>query len=185
MNSLGWQLGMYIPNDKEERFVKGLEISERHIFESKTVPFHPNHLQLVDDLLDSANITTNNFSAIHWRAEKKGMDFMRCARAINKVKHIMLNEMTTITTNARTEEHNFVLMSSLNENLDMMWSGSRKTANQTVSSQLALQYLLRDQGFIKIDGLLLKMQARNVHNHPGMLAIYDLIIATNARKGWV
>jgi len=182
--ALGWQLGMYIPNDKEERFVKGMENLKKGVFEGKTIPFHPKHVQFVDDLLQRANITTNNFSAIHWRAEKKGMDFMRCARAVNEVKHIMLHKMMTDATmkDEESSQHKFVLMSSLNENEDMMWSGSRNSiVNGTASSQQALHYLLRDNGFIKIDGLL-EMQAKKVHDDPGMLAIYDLIIATKANN---
>ena len=114
---LGWQLGMYIPNDKQERFVKGMEIPHKGVFEGKTIPFHRMHVQFVDDLLQRANITNDNFSAVHWRAEKKGMDFMRCARAVNEVKHIMLREMMTSNATRKDEEssqHKFVLMSSLN-----------------------------------------------------------------------
>jgi len=183
---LGWQLGMYIPNDKQERFVKGMEIPNKGVFEGKTIPFHMKHVQFVDDLLQRANITNDNFSAVHWRAEKKGMDFMRCARAVNEVKHIMLREMMTSNATRKDEEssqHKFVLMSSLNENEDMMWSGSRNSIvnGTTTTPQQALHYLLHDNGFIKIDGLL-EMQAKKVHNDPGMLAIYDLIIATKANN---
>eukprot|EP00984_Skeletonema_dohrnii_P004621 scaffold1634_cov118-Skeletonema_dohrnii-CCMP3373.AAC.19 len=183
---LGWQLGMYIPNDKQERFVKGMEIPHKGVFEGKTIPFHMKHVQFVEDLLQRANITNDNFSAVHWRAEKKGMDFMRCARAVNEVKHIMLREMMTSNTTRKDEEssqHKFVLMSSLNENEDMMWSGSRNSIvnGTTTTPQQALHYLLHDNGFIKIDGLL-EMQAKKVHNDPGMLAIYDLIIATKANN---
>jgi len=184
---LGWQFEMYILDDDEERFEKGMEIPDQEVFEEKTIPFHSKHVQLVDELLQRANITNNNFSVIHWRAEKEGMDFMQCARAVNAVKDIMLRRMMSNNTNntAQKEEeasqHKFVLMSSLNENEDMMWSGARHTiVNSTKSSHIALQYLLRDNGFIKIDGLL-EAHSTKVHNDdPGMLAIYDLIIATKA-----
>eukprot|EP00985_Skeletonema_marinoi_P015867 scaffold8315_cov116-Skeletonema_marinoi.AAC.1 len=65
----------------------------------------------------------------------------------------------------------------------MMWSGSRNSIvnGTTTTPQHALHYLLHDNGFIKIDGLL-EMQAKKVHNDPGMLAIYDLIIATKANN---
>ena len=182
---LGWQLGMYILNDKQERFVKGMEIPPIDV---ATIPFHPKHEQFVDDLLQEGNITTNNFSVIHWRAEKKGMDFMRCARAINEAKHILLRKMKTNATvkEESSQQHKFVLMSSLNENEDMMWSGSRRivnsTANGTTLAQHALQYLLRENGFIKIDGLLEVQTKNSSYNDLGMLAIYDLIIATKANN---
>eukprot|EP00985_Skeletonema_marinoi_P027624 scaffold22980_cov58-Skeletonema_marinoi.AAC.1 len=65
----------------------------------------------------------------------------------------------------------------------MMWSGSRNSIvnGTTTTPQQALHYLLHDNGFIKIDGLL-EMQAKKVHNDPGMLAIYDLIIAIKANN---
>jgi hypothetical protein len=165
-----------------------MEIPDQEVFEAKTIPFHSKHVQLVDELLQRANITNNNFSVIHWRAEKKGMDFIQCARAVNEAKDIMLRRMMANNTNntAQNKEeeaskHKFVLMSSLNENEDLMWLGARDTiGNSTKSSQIALQYLLRDNGFIKIDGLL-EARSTKVHNDdPGMLAIYDLIIATKA-----
>eukprot|EP00957_Ditylum_brightwellii_P144544 11010679-Ditylum_brightwellii.AAC.1 len=87
---------------------------------------------------------------------------MQCARAVNEVKHIMLHKMMTDATmkDEESNQHKFVLMSSLNENEDMMWSGSRNSiVNGTTSSQQALHYLLCDNGFIKIDGLL-EMQAK-------------------------
>jgi hypothetical protein len=84
---LGWQLGIHRPNDKLEQF------------RTTIIPFHPTHIKFVDDLLKRANITTNNFSAIHWRAEKEGMDYMRCARAVNEARHIMLREMITHASN--------------------------------------------------------------------------------------
>jgi hypothetical protein len=96
---------------------------------------------------------------------------------------MMSNTNTTARKEEESSQHKFVLMSSLNENEDMMWSGSRNTiANLTTSSHQALHYLLRDKGFIKIDGLL-ESQAKKVHiDDPGMLAIYDLIIATKAKN---
>ena len=179
---LGWQLGMYM--HEEKRFVVGMELPKKHVFERKALPFHPRLEQFVDDLLERANLTSNNFSAIHWRAEKKGMDFIKCAEAINKAKHIMLRKMglpNSINENESEElnQHHFVLLSSLNEDANKMWLGSKHiSSNQTESSQQALQYLLRDNGFIKIDGLLKTYAADDTDT--GMLAIYDLIIASKA-----
>jgi hypothetical protein len=111
------------------------------------------------------------------------MDFMRCAKAVNNAKRIMLKNMSNITSTTDEEEsmHKFVLLSSLNEDSDKMWSGSKSIAdNDKESVQNALRYLLRDNGFIKIDDML-----DNDHSQlldPGMLAVYDLIIATKANN---
>ena len=79
-------------------------------------------------------------------------------------------------------QHKFMLMSSLNENEDKMWSGSRRIANNGTTSQSALHYLLHDNGFIKIDGLLEIQAKKSAYDDPGMLAIYDLIIASKANN---
>jgi hypothetical protein len=169
LDDLGWQLGI-------DDFPAVTE------FEGKIIPFHSEHLQFVDDLLQRGNITRNNFSAIHWRAEKLDMNFTRCAIAVNDVKRIMLKNMSNnkIAKAGDDLRHKFVLMSSLNENEDMMWSNSRNsTSNDTTSSQLALRYLLRDNGFIKIDDLL---ENEDKLLDSGMLAVYDLIIASKANN---
>ena len=168
---LGKQLGRKFP-DKDE-------------FASKVIPFHPNHLQFVDDLLQKNNMTSNNFSVIHWRAEKEGMNFTRCARAINSAKRIILKNMTSNNIAETGEEeskrlHKFVLLSSLNEDPNRMWSGSKTIANGDKDSvRNALRYLLQDNGFIKIDKLL---GEEHKLRDSGMLAIYDLIIATKANN---
>ena len=53
-------------------------------------------------------------------------------------------------------EELYLYMSSLNnKDAKKMWLGSKHiNINQTESSQQVLQYLLRDNGFINIDGLL-------------------------------
>jgi hypothetical protein len=166
LNKLGKRLGMEFPDSKE--------------FDSKILPFHSRHLQYVDDLLQRGNITSNNFSAIHWRAEKAGMNYTRCARAVNNVKHIMLKRNTSsnnnITEAGEESRHKFVLLSSLNEDSDKMWLGSRRTSDKS-SIRKALRYLLHDNGFVKIDDLLEK---EHKLRDSGMLAIYDLIIAAKA-----
>eukprot|EP00985_Skeletonema_marinoi_P006579 scaffold2845_cov147-Skeletonema_marinoi.AAC.2 len=165
LNKLGKRLGMEFPDSKE--------------FDSKILPFHSRHLQYVDDLLQRGNITSNIFSAIHWRAEKAGMNYTRCARAVNNVKHIMLKRNTSsnnITEAGEESRHKFVLISSLNEDSDKMWLGSRRTSDKR-SIRKALRYLLHDNGFVKIDDLLEK---EHKLRDSGMLAIYDLIIAAKA-----
>jgi hypothetical protein len=116
------------------------------------------------------------------------MDFMQCARAVTEARPIMLREMMTnanATTKQRvSSQHKFVLMSSLNEDEDMMWLGLKQSIfNRTKSqSQRALHYLLHGNGFIKIDGLLVIQDKETAYDDPGMLAIYDLIIASKANN---
>jgi len=80
---LGCQFEKYILDDEEKRFEKGMEIPDKGVFEGMTIPFHSKRLKFVDDLLQRANITNNNFSTIHWRAEKEGMNLMRCAKGLS------------------------------------------------------------------------------------------------------
>jgi len=166
---LGWRLGMgYLDQNEMKR---------------KMLPFHPKHLQFVDDLLERGNLTSDNFSAIHWRAEKVGMNYTRCAMAVNDVKNIMLKRnmwSNNATESVESSTHKFVLLSSLNEDADKMWGGARRKADSDRKSMVeALRYLLHDNGFIKIDNLL-----GNEHKvcDSGMLAIYDLIIAAKANN---
>ena len=162
----------------------GMELDEE--FESKMLPFHSKHLQFVDDLLQRGNISSDNFSAIHWRAEKVGLNYTQCARAVNDVKQIILKRNMSSNNSTETgaeSTHKFVLLSSLNEDSNKMWEdsnkmweGSRNTSDEK-SVREALRYLLHDNGFVKIDNLLEKDHKLR---DPGMLAIYDLIIAAKA-----
>lgn len=168
LDDLGWQLGpMEFPGSEE--------------FESKIIQFHSKHLQFVDDLLQRGNITSNNFSAIHWRAENVDMNFTRCAIAVNNVKSIMLKSMANnIAETGEESRHKFVLLSSLNEDSDKMWSTFKnmpKSGEDPVRK--ALGYLLHDNGFVKIDDLL---DNEEKLLDSGMLAIYDLIIASKANN---
>lgn len=169
LHELGLRLGMEFPSGKGKEF-------ERMI-----LPFHSKHLQFVDDLLQRSNITSDNFSAIHWRAEKAGLNFTRCARAVNNVKQIILKRnmsSNNITETGEESTHKFVLLSSLNEDSSKMWIGSKNYSNKK-STREALRYL-HDNGFVKIDNLLEKED--KLHDTTGMLAIYDLIIASKANN---
>jgi hypothetical protein len=66
----------------------------------------------------------------------------------------------------------------------MLWSGLKKSiSNRTKSqSQRALHYLLHENGFVKIDGLLEIQAKETAYDDPGMLAIYDLIVASKAKN---
>ena len=56
-------------------------------------PFHKSHFGTIDRVLESSNIIDGEFSAIHFRAERKGMNFLQCARAVLDAKWAMLEEM--------------------------------------------------------------------------------------------
>lgn len=169
LNKLGLQLGMEFPRGKGKEF------------DSKILPFHSKHLQFVDDLLQRLNITSDNFSAIHWRAEKAGLNYTRCARAVNNVKQIILKRnmsSNNITETGGESTHKFVLLSSLNEDSSKMWIGSKNLSNKK-STREALRYL-HGNGFVKIDNLLEKED--KLHHDTGLMAIYDLIIAAKANN---
>lgn len=149
------------------------------------LPFHRQHVETVEDVLRKSNVLTSPddaFSAIHWRAEKPGMDFMECAKAIQSTKKSMLEKIDANSTDqGEGRRHSFVLISSLNKDPDMMWTGSRRVvavsrqSNNTANH--ALDYLLQDNGFLKVDDLL--KQTISIAD-PGMLAVYDLILAIKA-----
>ena len=151
--------------------------------------FHPNQINKVDRLLEKVNIVgpENKFSVIHWRAEKDGIDYMKCAKAIVETRH----EMTNIDDGEDNNNNHsqFLLMTSLNNNPEVMWEGSRNITyavnNQTAKeARIALNYLLKQKGFIKIDDLISDENGQNQNNanriDSGMLAIWDLILASKA-----
>lgn len=78
----------------------------------KQLSFHPRHVNTVEELLQQANIRPGNFSAVHWRAEKEGMDIMECAKAV-------LNTRRTIERgdgdDSGATSHPYLLITSLNE----------------------------------------------------------------------
>jgi len=148
------------------------------------LPFHRQQIETVEDVLRKSNVLTapdDVFSAIHWRAEKEGMDFMECAKAVVSAKKSMLEKMDTNSIDqGEGRRHPFVLILSLNKDPDMMWTGSREVTTRRHSNNTAnqaLDYLLQDNGFLKIDDLL--KQTISIAD-PGMLAVYDLILATKA-----
>ena len=75
--------------------------------------FHPDHWHTVQHILQSANISNGDFSLIHWRAEKKGMDLMECAKAVLDTRKVI--EKTDSITDGDGDPRPFLLMTSLNE----------------------------------------------------------------------
>ena len=45
----------------------------------KHLEFHPQHVNTIKDVLRKSNVSDDNFSVIHFRAEKDGMDYTKCA----------------------------------------------------------------------------------------------------------
>ena len=137
------------------------------------VDFHAQHELRLDQVMSRANLTDGNYGVIHWRAEIAPLDYMECAQEIVQLRKLMKN---TTMMNSTTK---FILMSSLNSDPENMWKGSRNKANKDKESFRALEMLVRDQNFLKLDTLLTPQEKRDLVD-PGVLAIYDLILAARA-----
>jgi hypothetical protein len=132
--------------------------------------FHPSHVRKVERILRRSNITDGNFSVIHWRAEKRGLDLIECANAVLNAKNQIEQDKGS---------HPFIILTSLNKNASMMWAGSRNIVKGNHSTVIQALDMLRDQNFLKFDELMLgQMQIQNA----GMLAIYDLILALKSKS---
>lgn len=132
--------------------------------------FHPSHVRKVERILRRSNITDGNFSVIHWRAEKRGMDLIECANAVLNAKNQIEQDKGS---------HPFIILTSLNKNASMMWAGSKNMVKGNHSTVIQALDMLRDQNFLKFDELMLgQMQIQNA----GMLAIYDLILALKSKS---
>ena len=97
------------------------------------------------------------------------LDYVTCANHIVTARNIM-------NAAARTNSTPFVLISSLNRNETNVWNGGSK-GNGT---QEALNILLDDNGFLKLDTLAQK-HLKNMKD-PLVLAILDLILAMKAKE---
>ena len=134
--------------------------------------FNPSNVQIVENILLMSNITGGNFSIIHWRAEKDGMDYMECAKAVLNAKYAIEN-MTT-------GHHPFILLTSLNKNESKMWGGSRRISKTHWSAVIQSLDLLSNHSLLKFDELMITQGG--IHNYDsGMLVVYDLILAMKAR----
>jgi len=152
--------------------------------QTKYLHFKKDHTDLVDGLLEKMGIAKHaDFSVIHWRAEVKDIDYIGCARDIMRARDFMNQKDTP-----------FVLMSSLNTNWDHMWGGARNEAlnitnknwNNMLSAEtnkamnstsMAALKLLMDSGFLKLDSVIDASSLKD----SGLLAVWDLIIATKAK----
>ena len=174
--------------------------------------FHPNHIQTVERILNRVNITAGNddFSVIHWRAEKVGMNYIDCAKAVLNAKIRMMEEEQQQQQHeeggdgeVQQQQRSFILLTSLNYNASRMWTGSRNAVQKTDTVKQALDMLLSDKQFISFDNLLSQemedsssssrqeeetnaqqqqqQQQQRYYHDSGMLAIYDLILAIKSK----
>jgi len=138
----------------------------------RKIQIHPQHVNTVQKVLKSSNVPLDSFSVVHWRAERVGMDFMECAKAVLKTRRRMENR------NNNPNRHPYILMTSLNVDPDMMWWGANRFSNNTTKQ--ALDFLVKEKGFIKFDSLL-KASKIEIEDS-GMLAVYDLVLASMSRN---
>lgn len=90
---------------------------------------------------------------------------------------------TSLLSNSTDEgkaSHSFLLMTSLNSDPSKMWSGAKRLAGRSNgTAQQALKFLLEDS-FHKVDDLV--QQQNDEILDPGMLAVYNLILANEATQ---
>ena len=132
------------------------DVRKRHL------TFRDEHHAKVNQHVKNMGIN-GTFSVIHWRAELKGIDYMKCARAILKARDAM---------NKTSHAEDFILMSSLNMDSNLQWGGVQQmTKNSSSNSALSL---LLDAGFHKLDTVVEDVQDQV------FLAVWDLILAVKA-----
>ena len=182
------------------------------ISQDERLQFHTHHIQMIKNALEQkANITNaSGFTIIHWRAEAKHtINYMKCANSIVKVKDTMMKKIVRSSSSSNIDninntlsnsataadgQHKFVLMTSLNQDLSKMWSGSRNKVKEAAAlssdnntANKALDFLINEHYFIKIDNLVDISTDDNINTTTTtttdavtLLAIYDLILSTLA-----
>lgn len=143
--------------------------------EPSLIEFHSRHHKKVDEILHRANITNDKFSIIHWRGEVKNMDYRECARKIIKSKSKMVQN-GNITTSFP-----FMLMSSINEDVNTMWGGAKQMAENSNSSAKEALHTLHQAGFLKLDYLMTENEKQSLEDF-GILAVYELILAARSHR---
>jgi len=153
----------------------------KNLQEIKEIPplstFHPKHEETVNTVLHRENLTTpegnpiRDFGLIHWRAEKKGMDYVRCAKLIAKSRDLMSNGTET--------KPSFFIMTSLNSDPKKMWSEARKEAANS-NAPKALQMLTKEYGFLHFSELIAKNGTIDDSVDVALLLVWDLILAEKA-----
>lgn len=139
--------------------------------------FQSRHHKKVDEILHRANITDSNFAIIHWRGEKKGMDYKECAKEIIQSRSKMIQNAEDTSGNFFP----FMLMSSLNEDFERMWGGAKRMAQNSNSSAKGSLQTLKEAGFLKLDYLMTEIEKQSLEDS-GFLAVYELILAARSRR---
>ncbi|KAL7552740.1 hypothetical protein ACHAWF_017375, partial [Thalassiosira exigua] len=142
------------------------------------VNVHPRLVDTVKEVLAKANIGSE-YSLIHWRGENKRIDYIECAETVVRAKDNMSKTIQQQQPGDQNQ-HPFILMTSLNEDPKKQWNGesiANIASNGTPKEALSI---LESNGFIRFDKLL-----RNANvpvKDPGMLGLYELILATLSRN---
>ena len=157
----------------------GLQAGTSAGIDMPPLAFHPRHVDTVQRVLSAADVR-DGYSLIHWRGERARMDYLKCAKYIVKTKQSIAKKIAAEDARGDGPTPSFILMSSINEDPDLMWGEAEKLmtkrANNTAAEALRA---LERQGLVKFDALL---RAAGVPlRDPGLLAVYDLILAASAR----
>ena len=139
--------------------------------------FNPKLLETVQGVLAKANIL-HSYSIIHWRAEKKGLDYAACAKSILDAKQNMAAAIQNMDDGNTNQDHPVLLMSSLDKDITKMWNGDIQLRKGGDPAE-ALDFLEKN-GLVKFDNLL--KESNVVVRDPGMYAIYDLVLAASSRS---
>lgn len=146
---------------------------------TKQLEFRQEHYGRVDRFLARMNLTHDApYAAIQWRAEIEGMDYHKCALAIARSRELMMN-----TSGSLAPKRNFVLISALTLNEELLW-GSAKSKMldhpEVANASSSALKLLRDEGFHKLDmDTALMGELGSIHEQI-FLAVWDLILSQRA-----
>jgi hypothetical protein len=130
-----------------------------------------HHLPFVDKLHDMADASlermgiAGDYAVIHWRAEKKELNYMECAHGVARTKDAM--DLPPNTT--------FVLISSLMQDSAMEWGGAARQANNTSAPQ-ALDFLINDHSFLKVGSVVNTTEVKDLV----IYSVLDLIVSLKA-----
>jgi hypothetical protein len=130
-----------------------------------------HHLRFVDELYDMADASlermgiAGDYAVIHWRAEKKKLNYMECARGVVRTKDAM-----DLSPNAT-----FVLISSLMQDSAMEWAGAARQAENTSAPQ-ALDFLMNDHSFLKVGSVVNTTEVKDLV----VYSVLDLIVSLKA-----
>jgi hypothetical protein len=156
-------------------------VRRKEVEGSLKLDFRKEHYDRVSNYLKQANIPEDKFSAIQWRGELVGMDYLGCASAILQARDAMSNH-------TGLDKQHFILISSLNVRPELQWlvlkNKLNSSATEAEDSRKALQLLL-DYGFYKLDQFVEKDTALVVgdglRDDSTFRMVWDMILAKKAR----